>query len=182
MQNKAIIIGSGLTALQAAIELADLGVKVSLISNQNSLGGNAKNLYKAFPTDDCFYCISSIKEKCGIRKCFYRAGIWEHPNIIVYLDSRISKIEGKIGNFKIAIKQKPQYIDHNKCIQCGECERICPILIDIDEMGRYRGCSYNSLILGFLSALDGKRKRPGRYMLELCPEKRYLESISNRNR
>ncbi|MFX1451142.1 MAG: FAD-binding protein, partial [Promethearchaeota archaeon] len=55
MQNKAIIIGSGLAALQAAIELADLGVNVSLISNQNSLGGDAKNLYKAFPTDDCFY-------------------------------------------------------------------------------------------------------------------------------
>ncbi len=147
MQNKAIIIGNGLAALQAAIELADLGVKVSLISNQDSLGGNAKNLYKAFPTDDCFYCISSIKEKCGIRKCFYRAGIWEHPNIVVYLDSQISKIEGEIGNFKIALKQNPQYIDHNKCIQCGECERICPILMDIDdELGiRKRKAIYHRL-------------------------------------
>jgi len=133
MQEEVIIFGSGLAALQAAIELADLGVKVYIISNQNSLGGNAKNLYKAFPTDDCFYCISSIKEKCGIRKCFYRAGIWEHPNITMYLDSQISKIEGEIGNFKIAINQKPQYIDHNKCIQCGKCELICPISIDVDE-------------------------------------------------
>ncbi|MFX0133609.1 MAG: FAD-binding protein [Candidatus Hodarchaeota archaeon] len=133
MQNKAIIIGNGLAALQAAIELADLGVRVSLISNQNSLGGNAKNLYKAFPTDDCFYCISSIKAKCGIRKCFYRAGIWEHPNIKVYLDSEISKIEGEIGKFKVAINQKSQFIEHNKCIQCGECERICPISIDFDD-------------------------------------------------
>ncbi|MHA1299316.1 MAG: FAD-dependent oxidoreductase [Candidatus Helarchaeota archaeon] len=133
MHNKVAIIGNGLAALQAAIELADLGIKVTIISNENSLGGNAKNLYKAFPTDDCFYCISSIKEKCGIRKCFYRAGLWEHPNITIYLDSQISKIDGEIYNFKIHIEQNSQYIDHNKCIQCGECERICPILITNNE-------------------------------------------------
>ncbi len=133
MQEKVIIFGNGLTALQAAIELADLGVQVFLISNENCLGGNAKNLYKAFPTDDCFYCISSIKDKPGIRKCFYRAGIWEHPNITVYLDSRITNVEGESGNYKINITQESQYINHDKCIQCGECERECPVLIDSKE-------------------------------------------------
>ncbi|MHA1379110.1 MAG: FAD-dependent oxidoreductase [Candidatus Helarchaeota archaeon] len=133
MKNSVVIIGNGLAALQAAIELADLGVRICIISKDNSLGGNAKNLYKAFPTNDCFYCISSSKERCGIRKCFYRSGVWEHPNIKIFLDSEIKSVEGEINNFKLNIIQKPQYINHFKCIQCGECEKICPILIETDE-------------------------------------------------
>ncbi|MHC1591591.1 MAG: 4Fe-4S binding protein, partial [Candidatus Helarchaeales archaeon] len=128
----ACIIGAGLSALNTAVELADSGIQVSIVCQDLHAGGNASNLYKAFPTDDCFFCVTSTKLKKGIRKCFYRAGLFEHPNVQLFLGAKVKEIEGN-GPFTIKFTEAPKYIDHQKCIQCGACEEACPQTISFQN-------------------------------------------------
>ncbi|NHI90938.1 MAG: CoB--CoM heterodisulfide reductase iron-sulfur subunit A family protein [Candidatus Lokiarchaeota archaeon] len=133
VQKKVAIIGAGITGLQSAIELADSGIEVYLIEKKIYAGGNASDLYKAFPTDDCFFCIGSTNKKKGIRKCFYRSGVIEHPNINLILNAEIEDILNNDNKHVLVLNQKPQYIDVDKCIQCGVCETSCPILLKENE-------------------------------------------------
>ncbi|MHA1784519.1 MAG: FAD-dependent oxidoreductase, partial [Candidatus Helarchaeota archaeon] len=123
------IIGAGITGLHVAIELADSDIKVNLIEKKQYAGGNAGDLYKAFPTDDCFFCLESIKKKKGIRKCFYRAGIAEHENINLILNAEITDIKKLDEKISLDLTLLPKYIDHQACIQCGACEEACPQII-----------------------------------------------------
>ena len=72
MTGPVLVIGAGVAGMTAAVELADNGVKTILIDRETTIGGNALDLYKAFPTDDCFYCFEGNRWRPGIRKCFYR--------------------------------------------------------------------------------------------------------------
>ncbi len=133
IQKEVAIIGAGITGLQAAIELADSGIKVNLIEKKSFAGGNASDLYKAFPTDDCFFCIGSINKKKGIRKCFYRSGILEHPNINLILNAEINHLIVQDKKISIDLNLQPQYIDHKKCVQCGKCEEACQVILKKDD-------------------------------------------------
>ena len=56
VSNPVLIIGAGVAGMTAAVELADSGIQTILVERLSTVGGNALDLYKAFPTDDCFYC------------------------------------------------------------------------------------------------------------------------------
>lgn len=38
----------------------------------------------------------------------------------------VIKVEGEQGNFTVTLRQRPRYVDVEKCIACGECARKCP--------------------------------------------------------
>ncbi|MFX1293535.1 MAG: FAD-dependent oxidoreductase [Promethearchaeota archaeon] len=128
LNKSVVVIGAGIAGLQAAIELADYGFNVHLIEKKSSAGGNLQKLYKVFPTDDCAFCTVSTKLKTGIRKCFYRSGIAQHPRINLHMNCEVKEIKGVAGNFKITITQQPRYVSFN-CTRCGKCEEICPVEI-----------------------------------------------------
>jgi len=48
-----LIIGGGIAGIQAALDLADAGYKVTLVEKQPSVGGIMARLDKTFPTMDC---------------------------------------------------------------------------------------------------------------------------------
>ncbi|HNJ81097.1 MAG TPA: FAD-dependent oxidoreductase, partial [Methanoregulaceae archaeon] len=56
-----VIIGGGVTGIQAALDLANHGVRVHIIEREPSLGGHMAQLDKTFPTNDCSMCILSPK-------------------------------------------------------------------------------------------------------------------------
>jgi len=116
-----IIIGAGVAGMTAAIELADSGIKTVLVEKLSTTGGNALNLYKAFPTDDCFYCFEGNRWRPGIRKCFYRSALTEQPNIDLKMNCKVEEISGTPGKFSVKLNIGPQYIDPKKCIMCGLC-------------------------------------------------------------
>lgn len=116
-----LVIGAGVAGLTAATQLADSGIRTILVDRLPIVGGNAMDLYKAFPTDDCFYCFEGSRSRPGIRKCFYRSAIVDQPNIDLKVNSEVSEISGSPGKFQAKLSVGPQYIDSKKCIMCGLC-------------------------------------------------------------
>jgi len=49
----ALVIGGGVSGIQAALDLADLGHQVFLVEKEPSIGGNMAALDKTYPTMDC---------------------------------------------------------------------------------------------------------------------------------
>jgi heterodisulfide reductase subunit A len=48
-----IIVGGGVTGMQAALDLADSGYYVYLVEKSGAIGGAMAQLDKTFPTNDC---------------------------------------------------------------------------------------------------------------------------------
>ncbi|MCK5239005.1 MAG: CoB--CoM heterodisulfide reductase iron-sulfur subunit A family protein [Candidatus Thorarchaeota archaeon] len=121
MSDPVLIIGAGVAGLTAAVELADSGVNTIVVEKLPTVGGNALDLYKAFPTDDCFYCFEGNRWRPGIRKCFYRSALIDQPNMDLKINSYVEQITGNSGKFEATIHVGPEYIDAKKCIMCGLC-------------------------------------------------------------
>jgi heterodisulfide reductase subunit A len=48
-----MVVGGGISGIQAALDLATSGYKVYLVEKEPSIGGNMAALDKTFPTMDC---------------------------------------------------------------------------------------------------------------------------------
>ncbi len=48
-----MVLGGGVTGVQAALDLAELGYYVYLVEKKASIGGVMAQLDKTFPTNDC---------------------------------------------------------------------------------------------------------------------------------
>jgi len=121
VSNPVLIIGAGVAGMTAAVELADSGVKTVLVERLSTIGGNALDLYKAFPTDDCFYCFEGNRCRPGIRKCFYRSAMTDQPNISLKMNSEVKEISGSPGKFSVRLRVGARYVNPNKCTMCGLC-------------------------------------------------------------
>jgi heterodisulfide reductase subunit A len=115
--NRALIVGGGIAGMNAALDLAEMGFQVYMLENTQSIGGHMAALDKTFPTLDCSICIEGPKMvDCG-----------RHPNIKIFANADLVKVDGYIGNFKVKIRQNPRYVIPDRCTGCGECKDICPI-------------------------------------------------------
>lgn len=112
---KALVIGGGISGIQASLDIADAGFQVYLIEKDPSIGGHMAQLDKTFPTLDCSACILTPK----------MVDAYRHPNIELLTYSEIISVDGFIGNFKVKAKKKPRYVDIHKCNGCGACAEAC---------------------------------------------------------
>ncbi|MEW5725274.1 MAG: FAD-dependent oxidoreductase [Thermodesulfobacteriota bacterium] len=53
VNRKVVVIGGGIAGMQASLDLAEMGFRVSLVERLPSLGGKMAQLDKTFPTNDC---------------------------------------------------------------------------------------------------------------------------------
>jgi heterodisulfide reductase subunit A len=138
-----LVIGAGVAGMTAAVELADNGVKTVLIDRMATIGGNALELYKAFPTDDCFYCFEGNRWRPGIRKCFYRSAMVDQPNIDLKTDAMVKEISGTPGKFSVILDVGPQYVDPRKCTLCGLCTDVSEAFHLASPQCQPQAVSYN---------------------------------------
>jgi heterodisulfide reductase subunit A len=121
----ALIIGGGIAGIQAALDLADMGIHVDMVEKKPCIGGRMAQLDKTFPTNDCSICILAPK----LSECY------RHPNITLYSYSEIQKVKGKVGNFSVEILKRARYVKETECINCGLCVEKCPMRVN-DEFDR----------------------------------------------
>ena len=48
-----LVVGGGISGIQASLDLATAGFKVYLVERSPSIGGHMAQLDKTFPTNDC---------------------------------------------------------------------------------------------------------------------------------
>lgn len=48
-----LVVGGGISGLQASLDLANAGFKVYLVEKEPSIGGHMAQLDKTFPTNEC---------------------------------------------------------------------------------------------------------------------------------
>ena len=120
-----LVIGGGIAGVQAALDLADAGIKVFLVERSSSIGGHMAQLDKTFPTNDCAMCILSPK----------LVAVARHPNIELLTNSEVTQVDGERGNFKVQVTKHPRYVDEDKCVGCGDCAAKCPVKVpnEFDE-------------------------------------------------
>lgn len=113
---RALVIGAGISGIQASLDIANSGYEVILVDKEPSIGGHMAQLSETFPTLDCSQCIMTPK----------MVEIAQNENIKLMTYSEVEEVSGYIGNFKVKIKRKPAYIDWEKCNGCGLCIEKCP--------------------------------------------------------
>jgi heterodisulfide reductase subunit A len=114
-----IVVGGGMSGIQAALDLASSGYKVFLVEKDPTIGGKMAQLDKTFPTNDCSMCIESPKFiECD-----------RHPNIEIMTYTEVDSVEGQAGDFEVTLIKKPRYVDEDICTGCTTCVEYCPIHI-----------------------------------------------------
>ncbi len=48
-----MVVGGGISGIQASLDLADSGFKVYLVEKSPAIGGKMAQLDKTYPTNDC---------------------------------------------------------------------------------------------------------------------------------
>ena len=112
----ALIVGGGIGGMQAALDLAECGIKVYLADNKPAIGGVMSQLDKTFPTNDCAMCTQAPR----------LVEIGRHKDIKVISLSDIESLRGQPGNFQVTLKKRPRFVDEEKCTGCGTCVSNCP--------------------------------------------------------
>ena len=114
-----LVVGGGISGIQASLDLANSGFKVYLIDKSPAIGGKMAQLDKTFPSNDCSMCIESPKfNECS-----------RHPNIDILTYTEVDSVKGKPGNFKVSLIRKPRYVIESKCTGCNICAEYCPVKV-----------------------------------------------------
>jgi heterodisulfide reductase subunit A len=117
--NEVLIIGGGVTGIQAALNLSKIGLMVHLIEREPTIGGMLPLLGKTFPEDSCAICIGGPK----------MMDVGNEPNIKLLDYSEVEAVIKMPVGYRVHVRRKPRYIDREKCIACGQCTERCPVSV-----------------------------------------------------
>jgi len=112
-----MVVGGGISGMQAALDLANSGFKVYIVEENPSIGGRMAQLDKTFPTNDCSMCMISPK----------LIEVSKHLNIEIISYADVESVEGEEGNFTVSVKKRPRYVNQSICTGCGLCYTNCPV-------------------------------------------------------
>jgi len=123
----ALVVGTGISGIRSALDLAETGYHVTLVDKAPNLGGILTQLDYQFPTDHCGMCkMLPLVERDSSSQFCLRKGLF-HENIDIMLSTELASLEGEPGKFQVTLRQKPALVDPERCIGCGECSRVCPV-------------------------------------------------------
>jgi heterodisulfide reductase subunit A2 len=93
-----LVIGGGISGIEASLSLAGPNRKVHLVEKAESLGGMAGKLSQILPHQGSK--IKLVKEKIEQAK--------NNENINIYTSSEVKEVRGFLGNFEAVIKSTPE--------------------------------------------------------------------------
>ncbi len=116
MDNQVLIIGCSQAGIQAAQDLADIGLQVNLVETSPFIG-----------SDQPITLPDHLKNPMMLE-------ILKHPRIKVWTNTDVQKITPTNGGYQIQLQQNPRYIDLTRCTACGDCVEVCPITVPGTEL------------------------------------------------
>jgi len=114
-----MVVGGGISGLTTALEAAEVGYEVFLVEKNPYLGGRVAQLNQYFP--------KLCPPTCGLEINFRR--IKDNPRIKVLTMTEVEKVDGTPGNYAVAVKVRPRFVNEN-CTCCGACAEACQTEID----------------------------------------------------
>ncbi|MFN2241418.1 MAG: NAD(P)-binding protein, partial [Anaerolineae bacterium] len=118
---RVLIVGAGISGMQAALDVANSGYEVVLADRLPSVGGHMHQLSETFPTLDCAQCIMTPRT----------VDVGRHEQIKLHVYSEIEEITGTVGDFRVRIRRNPAYVNWDLCTACGACTESCPQSIPV---------------------------------------------------
>ena len=116
VEKRALIIGGGISGIQAAIDIGMAGYEAVIVEREPSIGGRMAQFDRTFPTLDCAACILTPKMVTVARD----------RNITLYTHSEVLEVSGYVGNYVAKIRKRARSVDPVKCTGCGTCWQKCP--------------------------------------------------------
>jgi heterodisulfide reductase subunit A len=102
IKNSTLVIGGGVTGMQAALDIAGAGYDVHLVERTGELGGRTYKLSMTFPTHNCGICCIQYCRECVFTPKI--EDILQTKNIDVMLESEIEDITGGFGSRHVKVK------------------------------------------------------------------------------
>jgi heterodisulfide reductase subunit A-like polyferredoxin len=93
IDQKALVIGGGISGMASAKSLSDQGYQVCLVERDSSLGGQALNLFKTWKGEDVQQNLSDLIK-----------AVKGDPKIDVRLNTELVNVDGFVGNFKTSLR------------------------------------------------------------------------------
>ncbi len=85
----ALVVGGGIGGMQAALDLANGGIKVYLAERGPAIGGVMAQLDKTFPTNDCAMCTMAPR----------LVEIGRHKDIDILTLAEVERVDGTAREF-----------------------------------------------------------------------------------
>ncbi len=102
IKNSTLVIGGGITGMQAALDVSAAGFKVHLVERTGELGGRTYKLSMTFPTHNCGICCVQYCRECVFTPKI--EDVLQNRNIEILLNSEIEDISGGFGSRHVKIK------------------------------------------------------------------------------
>lgn len=126
VEKKVLIIGGGISGIQAAIDVSFAGIPAVIVEREPSIGGRMARFDKTFPTLDCAACILTPK----------MVTVAQDENTTLHTYSEVVEVSGYVGNFEVKIRKQARSVDIKKCTGCGICYEKCPTKVPSEfDMG-----------------------------------------------
>jgi len=130
-KKRIIVFGGDAAGVAAALQQAEAGMQVTLVEPSPSLGGELLPQTRIIDGDSPFLQpdVEALRN---------------HPNIEVITNAQVVRSKSANGKYSLQIRRRTPRVDMEKCTDCKECIRVCPIHMydDFNES------------LGFRTAID----------------------------
>jgi heterodisulfide reductase subunit A len=117
VNQRALVVGGGISGMVAARSLTGQGYKVCLVDRTSALGGQALNLFRTWQGEDVQEALAGLIKS-----------VESDSNIDVRLDTELSKVEGFVGNFKTALRSdgKEEIVEHGIAVMATGADEYRP--------------------------------------------------------
>ncbi len=137
VKRAALVVGGGLSGMQAALSLANQGFSVTLVERNDHLGGYALRFSKEVFGKPMFEWAKELAAK-----------VERHPKIDLRLKTTVTKVEGSVGDFRttlsdgtevhhgvaiLAVGAKPYIPEGKYAFGYGQSEKV-KTLLEVDEL------------------------------------------------
>ncbi len=95
-ERHALVIGGGAAGLQAALDIARQGIRVTLVEKSPFLGGRMAQLETVFPTGEMGREL--------LKKLIEQTAA--HPGVTIFTQAEVCWVTGYVGNFEVKIQQQ----------------------------------------------------------------------------